>query len=170
MPPRWRSKCVQPRTRRVDKWRNCAISTCSLPSKERARCAKISRITPVRSSTRHSSSFSKLRSWAGDRLRSNSTTSAVVALTTSRISAALPIPTKYLGSGLILRATTVATGTTPAETASSANSAASPNVLGPAISTLTRIARSPPRGRSNKLGELGHALIHLPVHRPRAAA
>ena len=32
---------------------SCASSTCSWPSKLRARCAKMSRISPVRSSTRH---------------------------------------------------------------------------------------------------------------------
>ena len=52
MPPFWRSRWVQPRTRRVDRCRSCASSTSSLPSALRARCAKMSRMRPARSSTR----------------------------------------------------------------------------------------------------------------------
>ena len=65
IPPFWRSRWVQPRTRRVDMCRSCASSTCSLPSCERARCAKMSRISPVRSSTRQPSARSRLRSCEG---------------------------------------------------------------------------------------------------------
>ena len=53
MPPFCRSRWVQPRTSRVDRCLSWASSTCSLPSKLRARCAKISRMRPARSSTRH---------------------------------------------------------------------------------------------------------------------
>ena len=47
MPPFCRSRWVQPRTKRVAKCESCASSTCSLPSKLRARCAKISRYQAV---------------------------------------------------------------------------------------------------------------------------
>jgi hypothetical protein len=45
MPPLWRSRCDQRRTRRVDRYCSRASSTCSLPSKLRARWAKISRMS-----------------------------------------------------------------------------------------------------------------------------
>ena len=170
IPPRCRSRWVQPRTSRVDKCVSCAISTCSLPSKERARCAKISRITPLRSSTRQQRSRSRLRSCAGERLRSKSTTSALYCATAALSSIALPTPTKYLGSGLARRADTVSTGTTPAEQTSSWNSAASPGRAGGGSSTLTRTARSPPGGRSNKRqGLVQRSIPRLPAHHPRAA-
>ena len=50
-PPRCRSRWVHPRTRRVDRCCSLASSTCSLPSRLCARCAKMSRISAVRSST-----------------------------------------------------------------------------------------------------------------------
>ena len=76
MPPFCRSRWVQPRTRRVDRCDSCASSTCSLPSKLRARCAKMSKINPLRSRTRRLVSFSRLRSWLGLRVWSTSTRSA----------------------------------------------------------------------------------------------
>ena len=44
----------------------CASSTCRRPSRVRARCAKMSRISAVRSSTFTSSAFSRLRCCDGD--------------------------------------------------------------------------------------------------------
>ena len=70
-------------------------STCNLPSWVRARWAKISKIRPVRSITRHSHKRSELRSCAGLRAWSKRTTEAPVVLTASAISTALPSPTKY---------------------------------------------------------------------------
>ena len=58
---------VQPRTSRVARCSSWASSTCNLPSCERARCAKMSRIRLLRSTTRHRKRFSRLRCCAGDR-------------------------------------------------------------------------------------------------------
>ena len=99
IPPFWRSRWVQPRTRRVDMWRSCASSTCSLPTCERARCAKMSRISPVRSITRQPSARSRLRSCEGLSAWLKMTSAASCALTAASISASLPVPTKCLGSG-----------------------------------------------------------------------
>ncbi len=60
IPPFCLSRWVQPRTRRVAIWRSCASSTCNFPSWVRARWAKISKIRPVRSITRHSHRRSKV--------------------------------------------------------------------------------------------------------------
>ena len=149
MPPFCRSRWVQPRTRRVARCESCASSTCSLPSKLRARCAKISKIKPLRSNTRRPVSFSRLRSWLGVKVWSTSTTSAVFASAQARISSALPDPTKYLGSGRARDASTEPTPSVPAEAAKAANSAVSLGSTGCPIPTPTRTARSPPRGRSN---------------------
>ena len=92
---------VKPRIRRVDKCLSCASSTCSFPSWVRARKAKISRIKPVRSITRHFSTFSRLRSWAGESEWSKITSSASRSLTCSAISSTLPEPIKNFGSGLL---------------------------------------------------------------------
>ena len=100
IPPFCLSRWVQPRTRRVARWRSCASSTCNLPSWVRARWAKISKIRPVRSITRHSHKRSRLRSCAGLRAWSKRTTEAPVALTASAISTALPSPTNTLGAAL----------------------------------------------------------------------
>ena len=63
----WRSRWVQPRTRRVARCSSCASSTCSLPSWLRARCAKMSRISSVRSTHRDARvRCSRLRCCAGD--------------------------------------------------------------------------------------------------------
>ena len=52
-------------TSRGIRYCSCASSTCSLPSRVRARLAKMSRMSCVRSSTLRSSAFSRLRSCAG---------------------------------------------------------------------------------------------------------
>ncbi len=120
MPPFCRSRWVQPRTRRVARCESCASSTCSLPSKLRARWAKMSKIKPLRSNTRRPVSFSRLRSWLGVRVWSTSTTSASFSSAQARISSALPDPTKYLGSGRAREASTSPTQTVPADAASAA--------------------------------------------------
>jgi len=61
IPPRWRSRWVQPRTSRVARCSSCASSTWSLPSWERARWAKMSRMRLLRSTTRAASARSRLR-------------------------------------------------------------------------------------------------------------
>jgi len=82
MPPFCRSRWVQPLTSRLARCESCASSTCSLPSKLRARCAKISKNQAVRSNTRRPVSFSRLRSWLGVRVWSNQNDIRVVFLCT----------------------------------------------------------------------------------------
>jgi hypothetical protein len=84
---------------RVDMCLSWASSTWSLPSNERARCAKMSRIRPERSTTRHLSRRSRLRSWAGDSGWLKIARSAPVAATSATSSSHLPVPMKSLGSG-----------------------------------------------------------------------
>ena len=66
MPPRWRSRWLQRRTRRVDRYCRRASSTWSLPSWLCARSPKISRISMVRSATATPRWRSRLRCCAGD--------------------------------------------------------------------------------------------------------
>ena len=122
IPPFCLSRWVQPRTRRVARWRSCASSTCNLPSWVRARWAKISKIRPVRSITRHSHKRSRLRSCAGLRAWSKRTTEAPVALTASAISTALPSPTKYFGCGALRLPVITCNASTPAEETRDSNS------------------------------------------------
>ena len=65
MPPPSRDNAVPLPARRGSRYFNCASSTCHLPSRVRARRAKMSRINWVRSMTLRSSLFSSWRSWAG---------------------------------------------------------------------------------------------------------
>ena len=51
MPPVWRERCGHILVRRGSRYCNCASSICSRPSRLRARCAKMSRISCVRSRT-----------------------------------------------------------------------------------------------------------------------
>ena len=76
MPPPSRESAVPEPTSRGIRYFSCASSTCSLPSRVRARLAKMSRINCVRSSTFRSSASSRLRSCAGDSSLSKMTTSA----------------------------------------------------------------------------------------------
>ena len=76
----------------------CADSTCNWPSRVRACFAKMSRISCVRSSTRHGSAASRLRSCVGERSWSNSTRSASVEAATPASSSALPEPISIAGS------------------------------------------------------------------------
>src|SRR5690606_12999422 len=142
MPPRWRSRWVQPRTSRLARCSSCASSTCSLPSCERARCAKMSRISPVRSTTRQATAFSRLRSCAGESAWFTTTRSAPRARAASRISCALPLPTKLAASGRSRLATTAPTTSAPAERASWPSSPSSPSAARPLKRTCTGRARS----------------------------
>ena len=79
---------------------SCASSTCSLPSFVRARCAKISRINAVRSSTLIPSACSRFRCWAGDNSSSNTQRSTSSCCANRARSLTLPRPIKNPGSGL----------------------------------------------------------------------
>ena len=128
---------------------SCASSTWSLPSRLRARPAKMSRISWLRSSTLTFSFSVKLRCCAGLKFSSRRTTPASVAATSSFSSATLPAPMYVAG---VMRRTvwlTVATGSTPAVRArrSSSRSDSSAPIPGSAsrreaYATPTRTARS----------------------------
>ena len=155
-PPRWRSRWVQPRTSRVAMWRSCANSTCSLPSWLRARWAKMSRIRPVRSTTRRSSAFSRLRSWTGVSAWLTSTRSAPVASQAAFTSSNLPVPIRIDGLGLSMRAGRTAATRAPADRASSVNSSSTPSAGGPPAWGWISSAFSPPRERSKNWVDIGH--------------
>src|SRR5690606_18154842 len=148
-PPRWRSRWVQPRTRRVAMCRSWASSTCSLPSALRARWEKISRIRPVRSTTRRCSAFSRLRSCTGVSGWLTRTRSAPVASAAAFTSSSLPLPIRVAGFGRSMRALSNAATLAPADRARSANSSSSPSSGGPPAWGWISSAFSPLRERSN---------------------
>ena len=76
MPPPSRDSASLAPTSRGIRYLSCASSTCSLPSRVRARRAKMSRMSCVRSTTLRSSAPSRLRSCAGLSSLSKMTTSA----------------------------------------------------------------------------------------------
>ncbi len=139
IPPCWRSKWLQRRTSRVLKYCNRANSTCNLPSWLRARWAKISRISIVRSLTGHCKKRSKLRCCAGLKAWSNSTSLAWCISTKSLSSSALPLPMNKAGSGALRLHTKSATGCIPAVSASKPSSCSSPSKCEKPKSTPTKI-------------------------------
>ena len=78
---------------RGSRYSYCASCTCSRPSFVRARWAKISRMSPLRSTTRTPKISSRARPWAGERSSSKMTTPAPAAWASAAMSAALPRPT-----------------------------------------------------------------------------
>lgn len=158
IPPFCRSRWVQPRTSRVLMCSSCASSTCNLPSWVRARWAKMSRISPVRSSTRHSNARSRLRSWLGVKVWLKITSSTFSALTRSCNSSTLPLPIRYLALGWWRETLTNATVSAPAERTSSWNSCGSSRASGFCPSRCTRTACSPPPGRSKNKADSRQAL------------
>ena len=76
-----------------------ASSTWSLPSAETACCAKMSRISCVRSTTRVSSASSRRRCCAGASSSSTTSTSAPAAANADFSSSSLPLPTYVRGIG-----------------------------------------------------------------------
>ena len=150
MPPFCRSRWVQPRTSRVARCDSCASSTCSLPSKLRARWAKISKIKPLRSNTRRPVSFSRLRSWLGRQRLIDQYQIRTVAPPRRRV---FPRPCRIRRStwdpDALGSPARRPTPTVPAEAANAANSAMSLGSTGCPMPTPTKTARSPPRGRSN---------------------
>ena len=80
------------RVSRGNKYCSCASSICKRPSRLRARCAKISRISWVRSSTLRASKFSRLRPCAGESSSSKITEVTSRSWNESLISSALPLP------------------------------------------------------------------------------
>ena len=99
MPPFCRERCVHIRVNRGRMCCSCAISICILPSRVRARWAKMSRISAVRSSTLQSKIRSKLRVCAGLNSSSKITVSTTSCLASSANSPALPLPMKVATCG-----------------------------------------------------------------------
>ena len=81
---------------------SCANSTCNLPSLERALCAKISRINPVRSITRTPITSSMFLCCAGESSSSKMHKSTSSCRTKRASSSTLPLPIKNAGSGFCL--------------------------------------------------------------------
>ena len=140
IPPCWRSKWLQRRTRRVLRYCRRASSTCSLPSWLRARCAKISRISSVRSFTGMPMARSRLRCCTGLSAWSNSTSAAPSACASMRISSALPVPTNSAASGALRLQVRRATGFRPAVSAKRPSSSRSWSKWGNPKSTPTKTA------------------------------
>ena len=97
-PPRRDSAALEP-TSRGSRYLSCASSTCSLPSRVRARRAKMSRMSCVRSTTFRSSASSRLRSCAGLSSLSKITTSAPSSSHDAASALTLPLPRNVAGSG-----------------------------------------------------------------------
>src|SRR5437763_831823 len=91
-PPPSRERCVHWRVRRGSRYWSWASSTCILPSRLRARWAKMSRMSALRSMTFRLSSRSRLRCWAGESGSSKMTTSARASSARPRTSSTLPWP------------------------------------------------------------------------------
>ena len=108
--------------RRGSRYWYCASSTCKRPSFVLARWAKISRISPLRSSTCTPRSSVSTRICEGDRSLSKIAIVASVEPISSLISATLPSPMKLRGFGDGRFCSTVATLTAPAVSTSAASS------------------------------------------------
>jgi hypothetical protein len=101
---------------------SCASSTWSLPSRVSARCAKMSRMSCVRSSTLRSVTAAMDVAWAGARSRSKISTSASRCRARSTTSSSLPRPSTKRGSMWSRTWVTASTTSTPAVRASSRSS------------------------------------------------
>ena len=93
MPPPSRSRCVHCPASRGSRYSCWASSTCSRPSRVRARDANTSRISAARSITlRPPSASSRLRCWVGVSSSSHMTVSALSSSQTRLRSSSLPLP------------------------------------------------------------------------------
>ena len=122
MPPVRRERESSFCARRGMLYFSCASSTCSLPSRLSARCAKMSRISWVRSMTLRSLSFAIDESCTGVRSRSKISTCASSCMARTITSSSLPLPRTCLGSMRSRTCTMVSTTSTPAVYASSRSS------------------------------------------------
>ncbi len=99
MPPPSRESAVPAPTRRGSRYFNCASSTWSLPSRVRARAAKMSRMSCVRSSTFRPTASVIWRSCDGESSLSKTTTSTSVSAHDSASGFIFPDPRKVAESG-----------------------------------------------------------------------
>ncbi len=97
MPPASRDSPASFSVRRGSEYLSCASSTCSLPSRLRARWAKTSRMSCVRSIALSPVASSKARAWAGFRSMSKIATLARRRMASRTISCSLPEPTTVRG-------------------------------------------------------------------------
>ncbi len=100
----------------------CASSTCSWPSRVRARWAKMSRMRPERSSTRTPSSSLSTRICEGESSLSKTARSQSLAAMSSFISRTLPSPRKLRGSGAGRFCSSIAAVSPPAVSTRAASS------------------------------------------------
>ena len=114
MPPPSLDSAAPAPTRRGSRYFSCASSTCSLPSRVRARRAKMSRMSWVRSMILRPTSSSMCRSWAGVSSLSNTTRSVSVSAQDAASVSILPAPRNVDGSGFgrscSIRSTTLRAG------------------------------------------------------------
>ena len=103
-PPPRRSRCCHMPRMRGRLYSSCASSTWSLPSALTACCAKMSRISCVRSITRAPSASSRKRCCTGSSSSSTSRLSASASSKSSFSSSSLPLPTyvRCAGRGAVL--------------------------------------------------------------------
>ena len=94
-----RTRWVHMPVRRGSRYLYCASSTCNCPSRVLARWAKISRMSPERSSTFTPSSSDRTRIWEGESSLSKTARSHSFASISSLSSFTLPSPRKLRGSG-----------------------------------------------------------------------
>ena len=147
MPPPSRDSAADAPTSRGNRYRNCASSTCSLPSRVRARRAKMSRMSWVRSMTRRCRIFSMLRSCAGDSSLSKMTNDSCDSSQAAFNVSSLPEPMSVAGSGRSRSCVNRITGSMSAASASPASSSSASSTCvrraAPVISP-TSAARSRP--------------------------
>src|ERR1044071_5351055 len=148
IPPFCRDKWPQNRVNRGSKYWSCANSICSLPSRVRARCAKMSRINEVRSRTLQLKIFSRLRLCPGESSSSKITVSTSARLQWRANSSALPLPINVAAHGPAIFWVPSPITTPPAVTANSESSSReSPEPFLDLSSTPTRKTRSVFRSR-----------------------
>ena len=145
MPPPRRDKAADAPTKRGSRYRNCASSTWSLPSRVRARRAKMSRMSWVRSMTRSSRIFSMLRSWAGVSSLSKMTNERSDSWHAALSISSLPDPISVAASGRSRSCVKRMTGSMSAASANPASSSSASSTcvrrVSPVISP-TSAARS----------------------------
>ena len=150
-PPRRDIALPRPASRGSWYW-SCASSTCTCASRPLAFCAKMSRITWVRSSTLRLVALSSSRVWAGVSSRSNTSRSAFSWYASETSSSSLPRPTSVLASTEPRRCRLRAATVPPAlRTSSSSSSTRAFVSISPSpVSTPTTTARSSEPRRTSR--------------------
>ena len=145
MPPPSRDKAVLDPASRGSRYFSCASSTCRLPSRVRARRAKMSRMSCVRSMTLRSSPSPRCRSWLGVSSLSTTTRSTSPSSHATARLWTLPLPMKVAGSGARRSCSVENTTVAPAASTRPANSRSDASEWSrplPPVTTPTSAARS----------------------------